>query len=331
MEKLIYRFLSGEADANEQRKVREWIMKSEENARTFAKIKNLYVRLSIKEERASDEDTTLFMNRIRKRKSSKKIYRQTGYGVAAVLLLFLFSYAVYTLGTKEYKKELNFVKSQQIAQYQYYTPSGVKGKVILPDSSVVWLNSESSISYPSKFSGTIRKVAFSGEGYFEIKKNPERPMNITLKNGMSVNVKGTTFNLTAYDNDKTYSIFLISGQISLLNDRSKELYKVEPNQKIYIEAGTNKISVHKPEDIMPTIGWKRGWLVFEETGMEDIINKMERWYGVRIAVKDSAIMSKTLTARFREESLSQVLSMMHQISLVNYTIKDSLVTLEKFR
>jgi len=330
MEKLIYKYLSGKANAEEVKRVREWILESEENMHFFAKIKNLYVISTIKEIDASEKDTEMFMNRIHKNEQRTRLVRIFRMS-AAVAILFVFSFAVYQIGIKGYREELIFIKSQQIVQNHYYTPCGVKGKVVLPDSTVVWLNSSSAISYPSKFSGNFREVSFIGEGYFEVKKNPDRPMKILLNNGMTVSVKGTTFNLSAYENDKTVSLFLLSGHVSILNDKSKELLKVEPNQKISIDRMTNKISVLTPDDIMPTVGWKKGWLVFDEAEMQEIIKKVERWYGVRVVVLDSSIMSKTLTAKFREESISQVLGMMHQISLINYSLKDSTATLYSFK
>ena len=139
---------------------------------------------------------------------------------AAVLILFI-SITLFQNQIDKYKSELSFIKSQKIAYHENSTPYGVKGKVILPDSSVVWLNSGSSILYPSNFFGETRDVSFKGEGYFEVKKNSDYPMKISLDSGLSLCVRGTSFNLSAYDNDNSISILLLSGNVSLMNKKSK--------------------------------------------------------------------------------------------------------------
>jgi ferric-dicitrate binding protein FerR (iron transport regulator) len=250
---------------------------------------------------------------------------------AAAVITFVLTISSLRERSEKLNLELGFILSQQLSYHENSTPYGVKGRVILPDSSVVWLNSGSSIQYPSKFHGDMREITFEGEGYFEIRENGDFPMKILLSNGMSVYVKGTTFNLSSYKEDTSLSLLLLSGSVSMLDKNSLEFIDVRPNQKLFINKITNKYSLSRPEDIEPTVGWKSGWLVFDETPMPEILKKLERWYGVNIIIKDKSVHSKTLTAKFREESLSQVMELMHRISLVNYTIKDSTVWIENYR
>lgn len=330
MEKLIFKYLSGKADLEEKKRVHNWILESEENVKFFAKIKNLYVMFQMPDYKTTEKDSMEFVSKIRKRNQKRQLWRAIAISSAAVLILSI-SFTLFQIRIDKYKSELSFIASQQIAYHEYSTPYGVKGKVILPDSSVVWLNSGSSILYPSKFFGETRDVSFNGEGYFDVKKNSDYPMKISLDSGLSLCVRGTSFNLSAYNNDNSISILLLSGNVSLMDKKSRQFVKIEPNQKIFIDKKTNKVSVLTPEDIQPTVGWKKGWLIFDETDMPEIIKKLERWYGVNIVVSDSAIISKTLSAKFREQSLSQVLDLMHRISLINYSIKDSTVLLNNYR
>ncbi len=323
MEKLIYKYLSGHADRDERMRVRKWILESDENMRFFAKIKNLYVIAQMPEEKSTEEESDNFILKART-SDKKRVFRRFLYLSSAAIIILAVTISLFQNQIIKYRTELSFIASQQISVHQNSTPYGVKGKVILPDSSVVWLNSGSEIVYPSKFSGQTRDVIFNGEGYFEVKKNQDFPMKISLESGLSLYVRGTSFNLSAYENDNSVSILLLSGNVSLMDNTNKEFVKIEPNQKIFINKKTNKISFENPEDIQPTVGWKKGWLIFEESTMPEIIKKLERWYGVNIIVNDSTVMQKTLTAKFREESLSQVLDLMHRISLVNYSIKDRL-------
>ena len=346
MEKLIIKYLAGEATEEEVKKIREWTLESDKNMEVFAKAKDLHVAVMMPDVLASDSEADGFINLLREKnnlpvnnipvnnfKQNKlRIWFVTVSSVAAVLLIFLSaSLMVFSSKNNMLNKELAFVATQQLSYHENSTPYGVKGKVTLPDSSVVYLNSGSSINYPSKFLGETRDVSFTGEGYFEVRENSDFPMKISLKNGMSVYVKGTIFNLSSYENDKSLSLLLLSGSVSMLDNKNNELVKLLPKQKLLLDKTTSKISVSLTEDIEPTVGWKKGWLIFDETTMPEILKKLERWYGVSVVVRDSSVMSKILTAKFREESLSQVLELMHRISLIDYTLKDSTVFLKPYR
>ncbi len=351
MEKLIYKYLSGTATKEEMRVVTEWTNESEENMKIFVRFKNLYVATMMPHERASESEADIFIEYIKSLGSKKinepkdikisetsnnskrfKIYFFTLSSIAAAAVIaFLLTISSLRERSEKLNLELGFILSQQLSYHENSTPYGVKGKVTLPDSSVVWLNSGSSIRYPSKFHGSLREVVFEGEGFFEIKGNSDFPMKISLSNGMSVYVKGTTFNLSSYKEDNSLSLLLLSGSVSMLDNNSTEFVTLKPDQKLLLNKRTNKLSLIRPEDIEPTVGWKSGWLIFDETPMPEILKKLERWYGVNIIVREQSVLSKTLTAKFREESLSQVLELMHRISLVNYTQKDSTVWLDDFR
>ncbi|MDP3435762.1 MAG: FecR family protein [Bacteroidales bacterium] len=341
MEKLIIKYLTGETTVEEAKMVREWALESEENMEIFVKEKNLRVATMMPDVEASDSEADAFVDLLREHDRKKpannsnpnkiRIWVTAAASVAAVALIVLsVSLSVFSAKNRDLKEELAFITTQQLSYHQNSTPYGVKGKVVLPDSSVVYLNSGSSIYYPSKFHGENREVDFTGEGYFEVRENSAFPMKISLSNGMSVYVKGTTFNLSSYENDRSLSLLLLSGKVSLLDNNSNEIVKLLPKEKLLLDKTTSKISVIRPQDIVPTVGWKKGWLVFDETTMPEILKKLERWYGVNVVVNDSTIMTKTLTAKFREESLSQVLELMHRISLIDYTLKDSTAFLKSY-
>lgn len=333
MEKLINRYLAGEASQKEVEELIEWAGKSEENMARIAKIKILRTNVLMPERRAGADEADSFVRELRRRSKTKRklqINRWVYASVAAASII-LFVYIFKIIDDRErLESEISFILSQEQSIYENSTPLGVKGKIVLPDSTIVWMNSGSTIRYPSKFRGNTREITFTGEGYFEVKKNPERPMSIQLDNGLKVSVTGTKFNLTSYLNDNTISLLLVEGSVSLYDSRKMHLYELKPDQKISYSKVDSKISIVNPEDQQPITGWKNGWLIFEDTPMVEIIKKLERWYGVKIIVMDSSVLKKNLTAKFREESLSQVLELMHRISLINYTLKDSTVFISPF-
>lgn len=159
-------------------------------------------------------------------------------------MILLLSFQVF-YQFNDYRQEIHFLENQQLAQLEYHTNKGVKGRVTLPDGSIVWLNSDSELKCPAQFSGDSREINFSGEGYFDVVKNPEKPMIVKLENGIQVIVKGTKFNLTSYKNDDNVSALLLSGNITVLRTKhsKQEEIKVKPNERIWIEKKESKKSI----------------------------------------------------------------------------------------
>jgi Fe2+-dicitrate sensor, membrane component len=325
--KIIIRYISGKANDVERKEVLDWIESDEENRKTFNRLKNLWVISNLPQGKASVEDVRSFSQKLRKRKI--KQYVAWG-GVAASILVVAVLFI--TNQFRYYQSQVAMLRVQELPQFEFKTNRGIKGMVTLPDGSKVWLNSDSYIKCPSKFEGRTRVVEFSGEGYFEVVKNAKVPMVINLGNSISVKVKGTTFNLSSYKDDKDISALLLTGAITIVrHDRLFDReFHVKPNEKVFIQKESNSIDLTEPKETFSTLGWKDGWLVFDETPMQDVIKKLERWHGVSFIVNDPAILNQRFTGRFKEESISQILEMMNQISLVRYEIKDSVVTLKKY-
>ena len=247
-------------------------------------------------------------------------------------MILLLSFQVF-YQFNDYRQEIHFLENQQLAQLEYHTNKGVKGRVTLPDGSIVWLNSDSELKCPAQFSGDSREINFSGEGYFDVVKNPEKPMIVKLENGIQVIVKGTKFNLTSYKNDDNVTALLLSGNITVLRTKhsKQEEIKVKPNERIWIEKKERqKVNLTVPAETLPILGWKDGWLIFDETPIAEVLKKLERWHGMTFEVKDPEILDQKFTARFHEESISQILEIMHNVALLRFEIKDKTAVLYKY-
>lgn len=327
-EELLIQYIAGQASRAEKEKVLEWIEESPENRKKFNRLKNTWVMCHLPQQKADEKDILLYGRSLRPRKQNRRLLV---YGIAASLIL-LISFNVYQK-INNYKSEIHFLQNQEFAKLEYHTNKGVKGRITLPDGSTVWLNSDSDLKCPGKFTGEQREVWFSGEAYFDVVKNPEKPMLIRLDKNISVVVRGTKFNLTSYKNDKNVSALLLSGQITVLkknNEREEEI-RIKPNERISIEK-ENKQTVHvsTPAETFPILGWKDGWLIFDETPMPEVLKKLERWHGINFVVEDPEILNQKFTARFHEESISQILEMMNHVSLLNYDLKDKTAILHKY-
>jgi len=312
---LLIKFLSGKATVQEKVTVLDWVELSESNSRVFSEMKNLWVLEGMKN--LEKEEYTLNFKR--------RFYRKViGYAAAFALLIISITTGVYLYNDKN----AIAVAEQQPVIFKYVVNTGVKGVVDLPDGSKVWLNSSSYIICPQKFSDEAREIEIEGEGYFEVVSNKNWPMLIKTSKKHTIKVTGTTFNLSSYSNDDKLIVTLISGEISLINDRKKSEIKLSPKQEIVI---VNEKETHllKNPNIVNKTAWKEGLLLFDNTSMTDVVKRMERWYGVNFEIKDSLIYDYRFTAKFRSESITQVLEILRLSSNIKYKIDSTTITLAK--
>ncbi|MCX4368723.1 MAG: FecR domain-containing protein [Duncaniella sp.] len=170
-------------------------------------------------------------------------------------------------------------------------PRGGEFKVILEDSTVVWLNSESTLRYPDTFSDTERRVAVTGEAYFSVSKDPSRPFYVESE-GQVIRVYGTTFNVRAYpDEDATYTT-LESGSISLARDTA-------PSGEIFLSKGHQAILDHSSDRVSMAVvdpaavtSWRHGRFVFDDQPLERIMRDLSRWYDFRYEFADDSLRSR---------------------------------------
>ncbi|WP_143307665.1 FecR family protein [Chitinophaga vietnamensis] len=156
------------------------------------------------------------------------------------------------------------------------TPRGGQFQVVLPDGSHVWLNAASSIRYPTAFTGHERKVELSGEGYFDISPDAQRPFVVSC-GGTAIQVLGTEFNVMAYSNEPAQQACLVSGSIQVIHASGKTL--LQPGRMAFISA--NDVTV-KTADIEQVTAWKNGQLSLNTTDLKSLMRQVERWYDVEV-------------------------------------------------
>jgi transmembrane sensor len=233
-------------------------------------------------------------------------------------------------------------------------PYGSKSRVVLPDGSVVNLNSGSSLTYSiSEFDSVNRSVFLIGEGFFNVAKNAERPFYVSTQ-GMKLKVLGTTFNVKAYPDENTEEATLVSGKVEIYSSSDKiesgKPIVLKPNQIAIFDKSLNNLHSFSKTDltsteIVPaklravnsqpalktnqTISWKENMLIFDNENFNDLIVKIERWYDVKIVVNDPELKSVRFTGRFDKETIEQVFNALVTIVPFNYTIKQNLITISK--
>lgn len=230
------------------------------------------------------------------------------------------------------------------------TAPRMKERLVLPDGTIVTLNSGTSFKYPLSFGGKNREVYLNGEAFFEVHKDREHPF-IIHTNKMNVRVLGTAFNIKSYDNESRSETSLIHGSIEVtLNDRLSDPITLKPNDKLIVQ---NNLPAQKETNIPngrqiltdavkgpqysltnitynPRIDsaaietlWLKNKLVFNNEDFETIAAEMERWYGIQIVFKDEELKKRTFTAPFERETPTEALKTLQFIDYFHYKRKGS--------
>jgi hypothetical protein len=168
------------------------------------------------------------------------------------------------------------------------TPKGRQYQLRLPDGTQVWLNSESSITYPALFVGNERKVEITGEVYFEVarlsaggrgKREELIPFKVKINDRTEVEVLGTHFNINAYRDEPLVKTTLLEGSVKVTNGTDNAL--LEPGQQAQLGA-SKKIRIIKGADIEKVMAWKNGLFNFEGADLEEVMRQLSRWYDIDV-------------------------------------------------
>ncbi len=177
---------------------------------------------------------------------------------------------------------------QQTACYEAVVPMGSQSRVVLPDRSVVWINAGSSVRYYEDNHEKTRHICLAGEAFFEITSDPERPFVVETDN-LQVHVKGTRFNVKAYDSQKTVDVVLISGKVDVhIGGVIDEPYRLSPDERLKFDKQTKKIEKSRVQ-AKDFCAWKDGVLKFEEQAFTQIAEELERIYNIRIHIESERL------------------------------------------
>lgn len=197
---------------------------------------------------------------------------------------------------------------------------GLVSKIVLSDSTQVWLNSGSSIVYPCRFTSDEREVELIGEAYFKVRADEEHRFNVKLPGNMVVSAYGTEFNISAYQDDDAIETVLAKGHVEIKSENAlSELLEVSQNAVFNKRNGRLKIlSCNLPEKI----AWKDGKLVFHKTGILEIAKRLSRRYNADFVVKGSSLDEYHFSATFTSESLSDILSILEKTAPMKFKIDE---------
>lgn len=181
-------------------------------------------------------------------------------------------------------------------------PRGGQFHVVLPDGSKVWLNSASSLKYPTAFTGKERSVELQGQGYFEVTKNAQQPFSVKA-GAMEVHVLGTSFDVMAYSDEASINTTLVDGAVKVKGQVLK------PGQQARFDPATGDVTV-AIADVQQVIAWKTGFFEFDNARLADIMRQVARWYDIDVSYTNEQATGTYGGRISRNLPLSEILHML---------------------
>lgn len=357
----ILKYLNGELSPADKEKLLLWIKKDESNAKLFSSIKNSWslTRSKLAGNQIPDFDINqefeLFQQKVTAQNGKKSIaLRKHTIGWAAAVLILLL-YGIYITVNLSHEK-------QDITYNTISTRKGEKSKLILADGTTIWLNSETTLRYPTKVNTKKVKLFLQGEAYFDVTKNKKREF-IVKTSTIDISVLGTQFNVKSYKDDKIVETTLEKGKIAItgkvgnktlkkplilkpneqarliINNKEIEVTNVKENS---LGEGTNEVKQNKNSASQPKnkdrkteiqidenihselfTSWKDGKLMFKSEAFEDLAVKMERWFDVKITIESEDLKTKKYTGVFEKETLEQALKALSLSLPFKYIINEN--------
>ncbi len=305
-DELLIRYLQKETNQKENASVKEWISLSEDNNIYFKEFSNLYKASNFQKDYHEinvEKDWKKVERRIKETKVKKKVKKlvpsivwKIAAGLALLISLTIYQYS---------NTQLITVIARNSAK-----------KIELPDGSFVWLNKNSELSYNKGLSGTTRNIKLKGEGYFEVKKDQEKPFIVELNN-TKTQVLGTQFNLKENKN-KSVALVLVEGSVNF--STKKEHLIVKPSEKITASLiGKLEKSINKDLNFL---SWKTKVLKFNDTPLSKVIEDINKLYKVNLLIENKELFHCNLTIEFNKESLKNILETLKVLYNIDYELQE---------
>lgn len=318
IEELLPRYCSGEATVEECRMVEEWIGQSEENYRI---VKQMYtidqVMGTVQMESKVDMEKALASVSRKMSKAPSHITWFTWVQRAAAILFIplLIAFAIQ-----------NFTPSPtEVAQMiEVKTNPGMTTTVDLPDGTKVYLNSESSLTYPSFFSKDKRDVKLTGEAFFEVQKDPEHRFIVSGPHHTQIEVLGTSFNVEAFERDSFISTTLVEGKVRFAYQKNRQPATVDmkPGQKLMYDTTSSQVK------LLPTSGetetaWKDGKIIFQATPLPVALRMLEKRFNVTFVLSNNRLRGEAFNGSFTNQRLERILEIFKISSNIKWRYLDT--------
>lgn len=221
--------------------------------------------------------------------------------IAAILVL------VCSAGLFIYKRSS---RTPVVLYHEISALAGEKKQITLSDGSVVFINSASSIRYPEIFNGSTRQIYLKGEAFFEVAHNKQQPF-IIHTGQLKVQVLGTSFGVSAYQQDAQVAVAVSTGKVGVTSNDIKKakVWMLTPGQQLNYSKSTGNFS-KKQVPVEGIRNWQKNVLVFDFETLEQISRKLERVYGVTFIFNDKSLLKKRFQLKVENETLPNIMKLL---------------------
>jgi ferric-dicitrate binding protein FerR (iron transport regulator) len=238
-------------------------------------------------------------------------------------------------GQVSYAKACDKNEQAPVVYNTISTARGNQYQLILADGSKVWLNSASSLRFPTSFAGDTREVELDGEGYFEVatlrlRSGQKMPFHVK-SNGQDVEVLGTHFNVNAYKDEETVKTTLLEGKVKVVNGQwpmvNGKTAILKPGEQAVLK-GNSPFTIDHSPDLDQVMAWKNGWFEFDNTDLKTVMRQISRWYDVDVRYEMKPD-KETYGGRIsRNLNLSNILKMLETYG-VHYRLENKTLVIVK--
>ena len=306
MEELLLKYINGECSDSEKELVVKWIDSSPENMReylAFRKLSDITIWQDFSEEHIDRKPMAESLHK-------KKILVFEVLKIAAVFAIAFFSF-------KQFYPEPK-APEQPVVLQTMHVPAGQRAELTLEDGTKVWLNANTTLIFPNRFSAKSREVKLDGEGFFEVTSSKLRPFIVNTAK-YNVKVWGTKFNLKAYSKTGNFSTSLIEGSVEVLGKEEEKGIFLKPNQSA-VNLSNGEVKVAPIEDLNQFL-WKDGIIYFDNLSFSEMITKLELYFDISIEVKSKNILAYHCTGKFRtKDGIEHILEVLKLRNKFNYNI-----------
>ncbi|GBU07780.1 anti-sigma factor [Bacteroidales bacterium] len=332
---LIIKYLHNELSKEEMERLYLWLTENKTNQDFLFKLEAFYTvnQLNTSNKEAADTnkeweklESIISKLNVGKQTANKKNRRIPILKFLNYAAIFILAIAIpYTLFNNKHTHDS--IVDETMATVS--TGIGERSQLILPDGTKVWINSCSSLSYSSNLSSE-RKIKLSGEAYFEVSEDKNKPMTIETYL-IDIKVLGTEFNLRAFEDDRSVETTLYEGSVSA--NTAEKAFKqdilLEPGQQMtYAEDKSLKIiSINNKSDIL----WKKGVIHFKKQSLESISRRLEKNFNVNISILDSQLAMEEFTCEFESaENIRDILEILRMTGRMQYEINGSKIEINNY-
>lgn len=361
---IIARELSGvEPNAAEQIELERWLAESAENRALYEKMAS-GASLTEYNSIRSRTDSRTMISRLEKRRKKHRLRTLTSVGTAAATLAAVLFLCWPRPGTEERAgddtifspgthralltvadRRIELTGEEGETAWQEFAataasaiygrdsvvtirieiPRGGEYKLRLPDSTQVWLNSETVIEYPETFTDKKRDIRVCGEAFFDVVRDPDRPFVITTGDGLEVTVLGTRFNVNSYVDTEKTTVSLVDGAVRVGSESLSVI--LAPHEQAVFDRTEGSLSVVTVEDMRTCVAWMQGQFYYHGAGLDAIFAALERWYDVRIIYNtaDIAAIGETTLIFNRRDDLRSVLESLGAVTGLRYRTEGSTI------